>query len=307
MPATKRTKAKKETPKAAPVAKHKEVLVATLGTSPQVVTLMIDELLKRGCNIGFVKVFHMSIMEPAVKPAVEALEKEKAHYKKKGIELDLHVIRDSDNLEIKDMQEEYQAQAVIQTLYSTLKEIKSRKSQSRVHLSLAGGRKSMAAYVLVTAMFLFDREDCCWHLWSKGEIATNGKLHAGKGDIVTAEQVPVLRLQDFPVDIFTTASSDPLTVQKEMDENLSARYDRMKSLEQKLNEPEREVFRLMAGEGLKTSQIAKLLYIPEKGVLRHRTKILKTFKSMSRDPIDKDATFERLAALFAPVIGARIK
>jgi CRISPR-associated protein (TIGR02584 family) len=45
--------------------------------------------------------------------------------------------------------------------------VRAHKQQERqVHLCIAGGRKNLAIFGMVTAQLLFDASDCLWHLYS---------------------------------------------------------------------------------------------------------------------------------------------
>jgi hypothetical protein len=54
----------------------------------------------------------------------------------------------------------------------------------QVHLSIAGGRKTMAVFGMTAAQLLFDEHDRLWHLFSGGEFLVSKRLYPQPGDEV---------------------------------------------------------------------------------------------------------------------------
>ncbi len=53
-----------------------------------------------------------------------------------------------------------------------------KRKNYRVHLSVAGGRKVMAALRMVVAQLLFDEDDSVWYLLSEGKLLAEKAMHA---------------------------------------------------------------------------------------------------------------------------------
>lgn len=293
------------------MSKNKEILLATLGTSAKVITLAIDALLKRRYDISDVVIFHNSDKEPHVKTALEQVKSQVEFYRERNVNLRFEPIIDKEtNLVIYDVEKESDVKAVIGTLFGKLTQIKSLpplRRYSRVHFSIAGGRKSMAGYALFAVMCFFEKNDKCWHLFSRGPIASpdNTELHAGVGDAVDVNEVPFLRLRDFSSDKFIFRISNPLDTQANQDKDIKYLRNLMQSVEQgggisqdKLSPSEIEIFRLMASEGINKQQIAKRLSYAVKTVENARTKIKNNYMRVTGE---EGIGFERIAARFSRV------
>lgn len=294
------------------MSKNKEILLATLGTSAKVITLAIDALLKRRYDISEVVIFHNSDKEPHVKIALEQVKSQVEYYREKNVNLRFEPIIDKEtNLVIYDVEKESDVKAVIDTLFGKLMKIKSLPPlhrYNRVHFSIAGGRKSMTGYALFAVMCFFEKGDKCWHLFSRGPIASpdNTELHAGAEDTVNVNEVPFIRLRDFSSDKFVFRISNPLDAQANQDKDIKHLRNLMRSVEQgkggisqdKLSPSEIEVFRLMASEGLNKQQIADKLGYAVKTVENARTKIKNNYMRITGE---EGIGFERIAARFSRV------
>ncbi|HID06265.1 MAG TPA: hypothetical protein EYP10_03865, partial [Armatimonadetes bacterium] len=71
----------------------REVLIATLGTEPQVVTLVLDELLKRKHGIHRVVVVHTDGRYNPIRQSLMQLKEEERYYKRQRVQFTYEVIR----------------------------------------------------------------------------------------------------------------------------------------------------------------------------------------------------------------------
>jgi CRISPR-associated Csx14 family protein len=144
-------------------------LIATLGTEPQVITSTLDLLIGRNEPIDQVIVIHTSAQDTSLSSAVDELHREfHSNPTLVDIPLSFHPIRNAGGQLVADVVSLEEVESAFRTLYQTVLEMK--KQNHRVHLSIAGGRKSMAVYGMVTAQMLFDEEDRLWHLHSSGDF-----------------------------------------------------------------------------------------------------------------------------------------
>ncbi len=164
-----------------------QVLVATLGTEPQVVTLTLDLLQAKGYAIGKVIVVHTA--GKVVRPALEALAQEFAG----SGSFEYHpIVVKGDNGPVADIVTEADTAAFLRTLYRVV--LAEKRAGRLVHLCIAGGRKPMAAYGMAVAQLLFDEDDRVWHLLSEGWRPGGERvMHVRPGDRVWLVSVPVLR------------------------------------------------------------------------------------------------------------------
>jgi CRISPR-associated protein Csx14 len=66
---------------------------------------------------------------------------------------------------VSDVVTEEETATLMRTLYRVV--LAEKRAGRVVHLSIAGGRKTMAAYGMAVAQTLFDDSDQVWHLHSK--------------------------------------------------------------------------------------------------------------------------------------------
>ncbi len=133
-------------------------LIATLGSEPQVVTAALDLLLQRGEPITRTVVIHTFGPGTIISAAVERLQGVfNKTYKETGVCLELEAILDERGFPFSDVETHAAAQAAFRTIYKQVHKAKLRGD--RVHLSIAGGRKTMAVFGMSTAQLLFDEND----------------------------------------------------------------------------------------------------------------------------------------------------
>ncbi|MCS7241273.1 MAG: CRISPR-associated ring nuclease [Candidatus Caldatribacterium sp.] len=169
-----------------------EVLVATLGTEPQVVTLTLDTLIERNFSIENVFVLHLNPSLPALRASLEKLEKEASWY---SMPFTFVPIRDKEHFP-EDFLTEEDAGLFLRVLYRTVADLK--RKRLRIHLSIAGGRKIMAALSMVVAQLLFDEDDHVWHLLSEGRLLAEKTMHPEDPSQVVLVPIPVLQWSLFP-------------------------------------------------------------------------------------------------------------
>jgi CRISPR-associated protein Csx14 len=229
----------------------REVLIATLGVNPQIVTISLDLLQTQGCHIA--EVVSIYTDNDKVKESLAQLDEELGRM---GGPPHRPVIIAGRDGPVSDFWTEADATALLRTLY---REIKAYKQTGwRVHLMIAGGRRVMSAYALVVAQLLFDEADRAWHLfsdfWQQGR---DRKMHVESGDHAILVPVPVLRwtpMANIVADwVF---SDDPWQVIERQQELQQRERDlRLQAFLKGLPAAQREVARLLS-EGLDNQTIA---------------------------------------------------
>lgn len=143
-----------------PKSQAPEMLIATVGLSPQVVTLALDELLRRGVAIREVLVVQPSEAMEGIRKALDRLRAEVAGYQQEhGIVFRFCVFESEDGYRPADTLDKRDAEVVLQTLNREIR--KAKEAGFRVHLSIAGGRKVISAFGAVAAQLHFDADDRC--------------------------------------------------------------------------------------------------------------------------------------------------
>jgi CRISPR-associated protein Csx14 len=229
----------------------KEVLIATLGVSPQIVTISLDLLRERGCTIDEVTCIYTN--NEKVKEALAQVDEE---LNRLGGPPHRPVLIVGENGPVSDFMIEADATALLRTLYREIKAYK--EAGRRIQLLIAGGRRVMSAYALVVAQMLFDADDRAWHLFSDfWQRDRDRKLHAEPGDHALLVPVPVLRWTPMAaVTADLALTDDPWQVinrQQELEQR--ERDIRLHAFLHQLTNTQRDIARLLAS-GLDNQSIA---------------------------------------------------
>lgn len=245
---------------------HSSTLIATLGTEPQVVTAAYDLLSAKGENIRSVQVVHTRAMEPALDRAVAVLR----DLSSKSFPLFLVPLTDSHGFPLADVETPAASESVFRTLYKLVWEAK--REGLRVHLSIAGGRKTLAVFGMTVAQLLFDDDDHLWHLFSAGEFLASKRLRPEPGDDVHLLDVPMIRWgQVSPVLWPLAGVSDPYEA---LERVRSLQLEEKREVARSfflgvLTQGERRVVELLVREGLSDVALGRKLGISPRTVEQH--------------------------------------
>ena len=249
---------------------EKQVLIATLGSEPQVVTQVLDLLEERAYQIRKVIVIHT--VGTSIRDALARLAEE---FKSLGSCAYQAVPIVRDGAPVQDIATEADIAVLLRTLYRTV--LTEKRAGNLIHLSIAGGRKPMAVYGMVVAQLLFDESDRLWYLlsenWKPGDLRV---MHASPGHGGRLVPVPVLRWSNIsPAATELMLYEDPweaIQAQQSMRKQEGWRRKR-EFIENHLTPAEREVFRLACQAGFSNATIAEELGKAEKTVANQFTKI----------------------------------
>ena len=241
--------------------------IATLGSEPQVVTLALDLLLERDPALSEVAIVHTAQSTEPTATALRVLRDEwqrhstyaRLGYREVAIATDIGPVVDVDTAG--------GAGAAFRTLYRTVANAK--RGGTRVHLSIAGGRKTMSVYGMAVAQLLFDDEDCLWHLISTGSLLTERRLHPRPEDEVHLVPIPVLLWNDTsPILTDLALRDDPFEAVKRQRELRAQSALRRQAVfsEHILSEAERDTVACLVRDGLKDRDIAARLCKSERTV-----------------------------------------
>jgi CRISPR-associated protein Csx14 len=248
---------------------NEQTLIATLGSEPQVVTLVLDLLFDKGYPISKVIVVHTS--GKAVQGAFKALFRELKASQSISLE-EMEVTHEK--RPVTDILTNEDVGAFLRSIYQVV--LKEKRAGRVVHLSIAGGRKTMAVYGMVVAQLLFDEDDHVWHLLTQGWRPGDERvMHVRPGDKTSLVPVPVLRWSAVsPVFTQLALKEDPweaIRVQKGMKQEEDHRR-KQELLDHWLTPAEREVV-LLASRGLDNAAIARQLHKSQKTVANQFTSI----------------------------------
>ena len=164
-------------------------LIATLGSEAQVITASYALLQQQREHISRLEVIHTSPYPgTAVQEALQRLQA--ALQDQTGLSTSFYPILNNFNQPLLDVNIEESARSAYRLIYQRV--FHAKQSGARVHLSIAGGRKTMAVFGMAAAQLLFDENDHLWHLYSAGDFLASKQLWPQPGDDVHLIPVPVL-------------------------------------------------------------------------------------------------------------------
>ncbi len=285
------------------------ILIATLSTEPQGVTWLLDWLLAQKHPIGEVAVIHTS--GKVIRPALDRLDAEFAAGVYPGI-VYRHVPIAGPRGPVADILSEDDAGALLRALYRTIRA--ARQAGQTIHLSLTGGRKTMAVYAMVAAQLLFGEQDRAWHMisterWTGGEKA----MHAPPDEMLRVVPVPVLRWANAATAAaILEQTEDPWEAIRRQQSFAQSEANRRRRefLKQYLTPAEREVAELLVRKGLNNKQLARRLAKSEQTVANQLTKIYRKFNEWREFPAPAESSAASRAALiaeFAPYLEGRVE
>lgn len=279
-----------------------EVLIATLGSEAQVVTLTMELLLEMHHNLNEIIVIHTA---PQYEPVCSSLKKLKDYFQNQGdhaIPL-RSVLIETSHGPVTDIVTEDQVSALFRTMFQ---EVLTAKTMGNcVHLSIAGGRKTMAVYGMVVGQMLFDDSDHLWHLLSMGKVLEEKRMQMQPGDYVKLIPVPVLRWSVIsPVLTDLAYSADPWeALQSQQQIVLRKEWQRKKEfINHVLTPAERQVLKMVARDALSNDAIAHLLHKSIRTVKNHLSHVYEKVHELLgfRDDlvIDRQVVTAEFAPLF---------
>ncbi len=175
-------------------------LVATLGLAPQIITRALDEMLKPNVEpgLGPVYIIHTSAFRkhdhwPSFAHFTVYLEQTYSR-----LSFHLVPIKDENGRTVYDVETPETAELAFKTVFNIVKQLK--REGRRLHGLIAGGRKSMIVYTMISAQLLFDEDDQLWHLyssqdsWEPHESLKSGNDLTESKDRSHLVEIPILHL-----------------------------------------------------------------------------------------------------------------
>jgi CRISPR-associated protein (TIGR02584 family) len=184
-------------------------LIATLGTEAQVVTASVDLLFQHGERLAGVQILHTSAPGTAIELAVDRLREEFPHAGyPPSLVVEFIPLVDAVNRPLADVATPHDARAAFFVLYNQVR--RAKLNSLRVHLSIAGGRKTLAVYGMLAAQLIFDDGDHLWYLASEGDFLQSKRLHPRPDDQVQLLEIPVVQWSNIaPVLLDLAQTADP--------------------------------------------------------------------------------------------------
>lgn len=250
------------------------ILIATLGSKAQIITLTLDLLQQQAAGLSEVVVVHADPQRPETAAALQRLYDEVPRRYSQLVYRTLELRHTDTDKPLADIVAPHEVEAAFRALYA---EVRAAKLADRaVHLQIAGGRRTLTVFGMATAQLLFDERDRLWHLSSPPELEASGRLHAGPGEWARLIPIPVVlwgRLS--PVFEELGAVSDPFLATERLRQlRLREKWEMANSFVLGvLTGAERRVAELLAREGLMDAEIARRLDLSSRTVERHLSEI----------------------------------
>ncbi len=178
----------------------RSAFIATLGTEPQVVTVVIDRL-----HQDYGLRFHEAVIihtQPRpvrdgerpdpIQASLDAVRAEMANHIRAGVvQADYYVpLRLANHAPIYDIYSAQDARAVFRAIDGEV--VRVRDAGHNIHFSAAGGRKGMTMYAMAVAQFRFrPGADRLWLLGSTPAFQASRQLHAASSDDAFIIPVPI--------------------------------------------------------------------------------------------------------------------
>lgn len=145
------------------------ICIATLGGQPQIVTLALDSLLRRGYPIRELFVIHLSTQAPRYRRALELLEAEfvGGDYGSQRCRLQRRPVRVGAEV-LRDLGDDNAIRAASDMLHQLIHELK--QEDATLHLCLSGGRRLLGVLAFSAALLYLDQSDHVWHLCSSDAV-----------------------------------------------------------------------------------------------------------------------------------------
>ncbi len=245
------------------------VLIATLGAEPQIIPLATSLLLARE-PLQAVTVLHTAAHLEPVAAALPALQR--AFAGQAGWPPLL-----LDELPLDDVLAPAELDVFAERLYTQLRYWATQPA--RVHLLLAGGRKSMAMVGMSVAQLVLGPDDHVWYLHSSEELRRSGRTVLAAGDEVTLVPIPLPRLAVAPP-AFLRALQAPTRAGALATLDAQGGEQLRHFLAHELTPAEREVALLVAGELLTVEQAAQQLHKRAKTVTNQLNSIYSKLESV---------------------------
>ncbi|MSP14463.1 MAG: hypothetical protein EXR62_16105 [Chloroflexi bacterium] len=293
-----------------------EVLIATLGDRPAVVTLALDLLLEQGAAIDEVVVVHTAAAQfkiarglnriAAEFPGCSAYTAGHISCTYRPLELTLH------GRPLDDPQDEIETGAVFTAIYREVQQQK--RAGKRVHLSIAGGRKTMSVFGMAAATLLFDAEDRLWHLLSDPAFETQDLMHREKAGDARLVRIPVLGLGSLASPLATLlATDDPVQAVERQQDRLSheQQAQRREFYEERLTPAEQRVVAEMLRQSLATrghpsyQDIGRSLHLSPRTVEHHLRAAYKKYQAFLKLSPEVRVDRAALTVFLAPYFSAK--
>lgn len=264
------------------------LLIATLGQEPQVVTLTLDALLEKGSTIDRVIVIHT---DPEYVPVGKALEDLVYEFEVtgtyKGLVLFSHEVITGESGVLKDVATTQEIDEAYSWLYQFFRHHK--RSGAHIDLCIAGGRKTLGLFAFSVAQLLFDQDDSVWHLVSDEDLRASRRFHKLPDDEVQLAHIPFIQWSNLPGDLRGEILGEHVhdAMNKQLELKRQDSETKTTHFLNSLTPAEFDLFRLLVQTGGTNTQLAQKLHKSPKTIANQLANIYQKFRVFYEIPQDR--------------------
>ena len=276
---------------------HTNILLATLGGQPQVVTFTLDLLLQKGFPISEVIVVHPKASPLRLQRSLARLSAEfigDYHNEPRTIHFHSHVLQ-LDGEPIDDITDDPHADGTLETLHKLIGSLK--RQGCHIHLSVTGGRRLMSLLAISVAALNFDRHDHIWHIYTPEAVrdqAKDGQLM----HVPATAGVKLIQGQFIALGAYIYNESFRTTQQEQRAQMDAAERARCVQVVKDVTPAQRKVLEAFSA-GLRPQQVAAHLNIELVTVHTHKTVLLRLCRNAWNIDTDEHLDYHFLHTKFS--------
>lgn len=259
---------------------RRHILIATLGSQPQIVTFTLDILL-RSYPIEQVIVIHPQPITSRLQYSLACLQAEFSNDRYRPTGQVIHFrsqILQYQGEPLNDITNDQHADGTLNTIHQLITEFK--RQNYCIHLSVTGGRRMIGLLATSVASLNFDRYDHIWHLYTPSEIAdtalANKCMHVPADAGTTLIEGPFIKLGNY-----LSGSSSTFTIARHEGESQLQRqeHSRCQQVIDQATSAQLTVLKAFS-RGLRPQQVAEELTLSQHTVNSHKTVLLSLCRSV---------------------------
>jgi Response regulator containing a CheY-like receiver domain and an HTH DNA-binding domain len=253
---------------------RRHILIATLGSQPQIVTFTLDILL-RSYPIEQVIVIHPQPITSRLQYSLACLQAEFSNDRYRPTGQIIHFrsqILQYKGEPLSDITNDQHADGTLDTIHQLITEFK--RQDYCIHLSVTGGRRMIGLLATSVASLNFDRYDHIWHLYTPDAIADTALaskcMHVPTDAGTTLIEGPFIRLGNY-----LPGTSPTFSIARQEGESLLQKQERARCQQviEQATKAQKEVLKVLS-RGLRPQQVADELTLSLSTVNSHKTALL---------------------------------